>query len=77
MNDNSGISSHTIAIIGGTGALGSGLALRWAMAGHTIVLGSRDRARAVETAAELSGKIVSGTLSGADNPEARVGEKRT
>ena len=32
---------HTIAVIGGTGALGFGLALRWATAGHSIIIGSR------------------------------------
>ncbi len=33
----------TLAIIGGTGALGSGLAMRWAAAGYPVVLGSRSR----------------------------------
>jgi NADPH-dependent F420 reductase len=36
----------TIALIGGTGALGSGLARRWASAGYKIVVGSREPARA-------------------------------
>jgi 8-hydroxy-5-deazaflavin:NADPH oxidoreductase len=40
-----------IAIIGGTGPAGMGLALRWAMAGETIIVGSRDEQRA-QTAAE-------------------------
>jgi hypothetical protein len=44
----------TIAIVGGTGPEGSGLALRWAQAGETIVIGSRDAQRALETAANLS-----------------------
>ena len=39
-----------IAVLGGTGKEGSGLALRWASAGHHIVIGSRSRARAQETA---------------------------
>ncbi len=43
-----------IAIVGGTGALGSGLALRWARAGHEITIGSRDGLRAAESAEELS-----------------------
>ena len=34
--------THKIAIVGGTGDLGSGLAKRWARAGHQIVIGSRD-----------------------------------
>jgi hypothetical protein len=44
----------TIAIVGGTGPEGSGLALRWARAGETVVIGSRDRERACETAAKLN-----------------------
>lgn len=52
---------RTIAIIGGTGSLGSGLASRWAAAGHRIVIGSRDRARAAEFAASLSNERVTGT----------------
>lgn len=43
-----------IAIIGGTGKEGSGIAVRWANAGHDIVIGSRDQARAEERARELS-----------------------
>ncbi|MCG8559825.1 MAG: NADPH-dependent F420 reductase [Hyphomicrobiales bacterium] len=42
-----------IAVIGGTGKLGSGLALRWARAGHAVLIGSRDAARAAEAAAEI------------------------
>ena len=45
---------HTIAIIGGTGAQGRGLAVRFAAAGHRVILGSRDAARAVAAATELS-----------------------
>ena len=44
-----------IAIVGGTGKEGGGLAMRWARAGHTVVLGSRDGAKARARAAELSG----------------------
>jgi NADPH-dependent F420 reductase len=49
-------STMNIAIIGGTGALGSGLALRWARAGHNVTIGSRDADRATEIAAKLSEK---------------------
>ena len=61
--------SMKIAIIGGTGALGAGLALRWAKAGHQIILGSRDGERAQVAAQEMSGKIswVSTTLTGMEN----------
>ena len=42
-----------IAILGGTGKEGAGLALRWAQAGHSIIIGSRDAERARAKAAEL------------------------
>jgi len=42
-----------IAILGGTGKEGVGLATRWAMAGHSIIIGSRDEARAKGKAAQL------------------------
>lgn len=45
--------SETVAIVGGTGAEGMGLALRWARAGEKIVIGSRDAARASEAAAKI------------------------
>ena len=46
-----------IAIIGGTGDLGSGLARLWAAAGYRVVLGSRDKDRASSAAEELSRQI--------------------
>src|SRR5690242_12445361 len=46
----------TIAIIGGTGDLGSGLARRWAAAGYPVVIGSRSPERAQAAAAELAGQ---------------------
>jgi len=45
--------SRPIAILGGTGPAGTGLALRWARAGETIIIGSRSRERAEETAAKI------------------------
>lgn len=56
----------SIAIVGGTGPEGSGLALRWAKAGETVIIGSRDAQRALETAEKLSAsagadKKISGT----------------
>ena len=44
---------ETVAVIGGTGALGFGLALRWALAGVPVVIGSRSAERAEEAAAKL------------------------
>lgn len=43
----------TIAILGGTGALGTGLARRWAQAGYPIIIGSRTQEKASEAANEL------------------------
>lgn len=45
---------HTIGIIGGTGPQGRGLAYRFGLAGHRLVLGSRSAGRAAEAATELS-----------------------
>jgi 8-hydroxy-5-deazaflavin:NADPH oxidoreductase len=44
----------TIAVIGGTGAEGSGLAVRWAAAGYPVVIGSRSAEKAAGAATELS-----------------------
>lgn len=60
----------TISIIGGTGALGGGLARRWARAGLPVVIGSRDPAKAVAAANELRGAITSANVRGAGNLEA-------
>ncbi len=55
-----------IAIVGGTGREGRGLALRWAKAGHAVSVGSRDAERAKTYAAELS-TLGFGTIRGGDN----------
>ncbi len=44
----------TIAVLGGTGDLGTGLARRWAKAGYTLLIGSRTAEKAVTAAAELA-----------------------
>lgn len=56
-----------IAVVGGTGKEGSGMALRWAKAGHEVLLGSRDAERARAKAAELSQQSA-GKVTGGDNP---------
>jgi 8-hydroxy-5-deazaflavin:NADPH oxidoreductase len=61
---------QTVAIIGGTGALGFGLAARWAMAGVPIVIGSRDAGRAAEVAARVVEKAGGGDVTGFENEEA-------
>jgi len=57
-----------IAIVGGTGPEGSGLALRWARAGESVVIGSRDAERARTTAAQIAEKSGAlGSVEGVDN----------
>ena len=57
----------TIAVIGGTGAEGGGLALRWAAAGHRVIIGSRDAGKAASAATGLRALLPAGggTLEGA------------
>lgn len=59
----------SIAVLGGTGHEGAGLAARWARAGYKVVIGSRDAARAVDAASELS-RAAGGEVVGAGNVEA-------
>lgn len=60
-----------IAIVGGTGAEGTGLALRWGQAGESVVIGSREAQKACAAAADISSKIGPAALvQGADNNEA-------
>lgn len=57
----------TIAIIGGTGALGYGLTLRWARAGFPVVIGSRDESKAIDAAAKANQALALDSVRGADN----------
>ncbi len=59
-----------IGILGGTGKEGAGLAVRWAQAGHEIVIGSRDAERARAKAAELTALVSGARMSGAGNRDA-------
>ena len=65
-----------IGILGGTGPAGRGLGLRMAVAGHEVVLGSRDRSRAEGIAKELRGRVPGASLelSGRDNEGAAQAE---
>ena len=56
-----------IALIGGTGALGSGLARRWASAGYQVVIGSREPAKAEALAATFAAPPGAPLPRGADN----------
>lgn len=61
----------TIAVLGGTGKEGGGLALRWAHKGHKVILGSRTADRAEEAAAVMRETLGAGAqVSGMANPDA-------
>ncbi|MGZ4457398.1 MAG: NADPH-dependent F420 reductase [Nocardioides sp.] len=60
------LAGKTVAVLGGTGPQGRGLARRFAAAGVPVVLGSRSAERAEATAAELA-DAVGGSVTGADN----------
>jgi NADPH-dependent F420 reductase len=60
----------SIAIIGGTGAEGSGIALRLAKAGYRVIIGSRDAAKAARAAQELGRILGQAQISGAGNKAA-------
>ena len=56
-----------IAVIGGTGPEGSGLAARWANAGHQVTIGSRSAEKARQAAAELNRLLGEDRVAGNDN----------
>lgn len=62
--------TEAIPIIGGTGALGYGLAVRWAREGTAIVIGSRSAERAAEAARRVEGDVAGAPVEGLDNDEA-------
>jgi NADPH-dependent F420 reductase len=59
-----------VSIIGASGALGFGLAVRWGRAGVPVVIGSRDPDRAREAARRAQDAVPDGSFSGAANAEA-------
>jgi hypothetical protein len=67
---------QTVALIGGTGRLGPGLALRLSRTGLSVVIGSRDRQRAEERAVEVAERVAAAggdaAIRGATNIEAAV-----
>jgi 8-hydroxy-5-deazaflavin:NADPH oxidoreductase len=64
-----------VTVIGGTGALGAGLALRLAVAGVPVVIGSRDQDRAAEAAARVREGAGSAEVRGLENgPAAEASE---
>src|SRR5262249_37495938 len=65
-----GRAEMTIAVLGGTGPEGLGLAARLAAAGHEVVVGSRLTERAVAAAATLGPEVPAGRVRGAVNCDA-------
>ena len=59
-----------VSIIGASGALGFGLAVRWGRAGVPVVIGSRDAGRAQEAADRAKQAVPGGEFDGAENAEA-------
>src|ERR1700733_7798988 len=61
---------YTIAMISGTGREGRGLATRFALAGHRVILGSRDAARGEEAGHELAASLGRTNIEGGGNDQA-------
>jgi NADPH-dependent F420 reductase len=64
------VAPEPIPILGGTGALGYGLALRWVRAGIPVVIGSRDAARAEEAAGRVAAAVEDAQVEGLENGDA-------
>jgi len=61
----------TVAVLGGTGKEGKGLAYRWAKAGYQVLIGSRSPEKAITASAEIIGLLEgSGSVVGMSNPQA-------
>jgi 8-hydroxy-5-deazaflavin:NADPH oxidoreductase len=61
--DQDDLSALVIGVLGGTGDQGRGLARRFALAGHRVIIGSRDAGRAAAAAAGLGSELISGTVN--------------
>ena len=67
------MTTYDIAVIGGTGPQGKGLAYRWARHGHRVVLGSRSAERAQEAAEQITARVDRADVTGATNADAAAG----
>jgi len=67
------VTTYDIAVIGGTGPQGKGLAYRWARHGHRVVLGSRSAERAQEAAEQITARVDGADVTGATNADAAAG----
>lgn len=63
-------SKPVIAVLGASGDLGGGLALRWAMAGYEVIIGSRTKEKARAAAAQLNERGPEHSVMGMSNIEA-------
>jgi NADPH-dependent F420 reductase len=71
MSSGSSAPVRPVAIVGGTGPAGMGLALRWARAGETVIIGSRDEQRAQQAAEKIKQKVgPQAAVSGLENSAA-------
>jgi NADPH-dependent F420 reductase len=70
--DYSKLTSLVVAVLGGTGDEGRGLARRLSMAGHRVIIGSRDAGRAAAAAAALGADLLSGQVNHEAAAEADV-----
>ena len=71
MSANPATAARPIAIIGGTGPAGMGLALRWVRAGETVIIGSREEGRAQQAAASIQRRVGDeAKISGLENSAA-------
>jgi NADPH-dependent F420 reductase len=61
---------YTLAVLGGTGHEGGGLALRWMKAGHRVVIGSRNAEKAAAAARDMRSVLGTGSISGDTNRSA-------
>ena len=61
---------ETIAILGGTGGVGTGFAIRWGRSGHTVIIGSRVRTKAETAVARLSKSFPDIAIEAMENREA-------
>ena len=61
--DQDDLSALVLGVLGGTGDQGRGLARRFALAGHRVIIGSRDAGRAAAAAAGLGSELISGTVN--------------
>ncbi len=70
MTENNAPTLMSIAVLGGTGKEGSGLAMRWALNGYRVIIGSRSEEKAVTRAAELNEALGGDYLIGMANVDA-------